>query len=232
MNADRTAPMSQAWLGALGTGTPRALILYGRSRGIALSFAGVVVACSLMGWLGEWGERDALRQAGLVQAIPALIASIVGMSVWSPFGEPERTGARSLPRIRMVHLVVLVVPALIPAALLVSSWRSLSPDADLVSVVVRNIVGLIGVALLCGRVIDARLTWVGPLMWLAFTLIGSLLLPLNGGKGFELWQAPWWAWMAQSDASWSAWAIALGLGGTGAVVMCRFGPRDAAGEEE
>lgn len=231
MKAERMSA-SPSLPGALGTGTPRALILYGRSRGIALSFAGVVVACSLLWWLGEWGERDALRQAGLVQAIPALIASIIGMSVWSPFGEPERTGARSLRRIRALHLAVLVVPALILAALLVSLWKPLAPDVDLVSVVVRNIIGLIGVALLCGRVIDARLTWVGPLMWLAFTLIGTVILPLNGGEGFELWRAPWWAWIAQSDASRSAWAIALSLGFAGAAVICRFGPRDAVGEDE
>lgn len=232
MNADRTAPMFPAWLGALGTGTPRALILYGRSRGIALSFASVVVACSLLWWLGEWGERDALRQAGLVQAIPALIASIIGMSVWSPFGEPERTGARSLPRFWALHLAVLAVPALILAALLVTLWKPLVPDVEMVNVVVRNIVGLIGVALLCGRVVDARLTWVGPLTWLAFTLIGTLILPLSGGKGFELWRAPWWAWIAQSDASRSAWAFALALGLAGAAVICHFGPRDAIGEEE
>jgi hypothetical protein len=232
MSVERTSAPSQAVIGALGTGTPRALILYGRSRGVLVSFAGVVGACSLLWWLGEWGERDELRQAGLVQAIPALIASIIGMSVWSPFGEPERAGARSLPRIRALHLAVLTVPALVLAGLLVSPWEPLAPNVDLVNVVVRNIVGLIGVALLCGRVIDARLTWVGPLLWVAFALIGTMLIPLNGGEGFELWRAPWWAWMAQSDTSRSAWAIALALGLAGAAVSCRFGPRDAAGEDE
>lgn len=232
MSAERTSAPSQAVFGALGTGTPRALILYGRSRGVLISFLGVVAACSLFWWLGKWGERDELRQAGLLQAIPALIASIIGMSVWSPFGEPERAGARSLPRIRAVHLAVLVVPALILAGLLVSLWKLLAPDVDLTNVVVRNVVGLIGVVLLCGRVIDAGLTWVGPLMWLAFTLIGTLLLPLNGGKEYELWRAPWWAWIAQSDASRSAWVIALALGVAGAAVCCRFGPRDAVGEDE
>ncbi|MDQ3540245.1 MAG: hypothetical protein M3440_06110, partial [Chloroflexota bacterium] len=219
-------------LGALGTGTPRALILYGRSRGIVLSLAGVIVVCSLFWWLRDWGERGELRQAGLVQAIPALIASMIGMSVWSPFGEPERTGARSLPQIWVAHLAVVVLPALVLSALAVSAWRQLSPDADLVDVVVRNIIWLTGVSLLCGRVIDARLTWIGPLMWLAFSLIGTMLLSLEGGKGFTLWDPPWWAWMARSDASGSAWAIALALGLAGAILICQFGPRDASGEEE
>lgn len=232
MTADRSSAASHSLLGALGTGTPRALILYGRSRGIVLSVAGVVIACSLLWWTQAWGERGGLRQAGLVQAIPALTASVIGMSVWSPFGEPERTGARSLPLIRMVHLAVLVLPALIVSALLVSSWRQLSPDADLVNVVVRNIIGLTGVALLCGRVFDARLTWIGPLMWLAFSLIGTMLFSLNGGKGFTLWDPPWWVWMARADASGSSWAIAIGLGLAGTGLMCWFGPRDAVGEEQ
>jgi hypothetical protein len=217
---------------ALGRGTPRALILYGRSRGLLVSLLSAIGVCALFWWLQAWGERSDIRQAVLVQAIPALIASIIGVSVWSPFGEPERTGARSLPRIRAVHLAVLVVPALIIAALLVAVWKPLSPDADLVVVVARNIIGLAGVALILGRMTDARLTWVGPLMWTAFALIGTMLIPLNGGEGFELWRAPWWAWIAQSDASRSAWVIASALGLVGATVMCRYGPRDVAGEEE
>lgn len=225
------AVASQSLLGALETGTPRALILYGRSRGLLPSLAGVVAVCSLFWWLRGWGELGELRQAGLAQAIPALIASVIGISVWSPFGEPERTSARSLPRLRAAHLAGLMVPTVIISALLVSAWTSLSPDVDLTDVVIRNIIGLTGVALLCGRVIDARLTWIGPLLWLAFALIGTMLLPLNGGEGFALWHPPWWAWMAQSDAALSAWAIAIALGLSGAVLMCQHGPREPVGEE-
>lgn len=232
MSAQRVAGASSSMLGALMTGTPRALILYGRSRGLLLSLTGVVVAYSLFWWLRGWGERDELRQAGLVQAIPALIASVIGISVWSPFGEPERIGARSLPWLRAAHLAVLAVPALIFAVVLASAWTPLFPNVDLGHVAVRNIIGLTGVALLCGRVIDARLTWIGPLMWLAFSMIGTLLLPLDDGKGFALWDPPWWAWMARSDASGSSWVIAIGLGLAGAVLMCRFGPRDVVGEDE
>lgn len=232
MSLRRMTLASHSMLDTLETGTPRALILYGRSRGLLLSLAGVVGACSLFWWLREWGELGEQRQAGLVQAIPTLIASVIGMSVWSPFGEPERTGARSLPRIRAVHLAVLVVPAVIISAPLVSLWTPLFPDVDLVNVVVRNIMGLIGVALLTARALDARLTWIGPLMWLAFALIGTMLIPLNGGAGYPLWDAPSWAWMAQSDAALSAWVVAISLGLAGAVLMCRLGPRDAGGEEE
>jgi len=197
-----------------------------------LSLAGVVIACTLFWWLQVWGERGELRQAVLVQAIPALIASVIGISVWSPFGEPERAAARSLPRIRAVHLAVFLVSALGLAALLVSHWKPLAPNVDLVNVVFRNIIGLSGVALVSGRVIDARLTWVGPLMWVAFALIGTLLIPLNGGEGVTLWDVPWWAWMAKSDVSRLAWMIASALGVAGAVVMCLCGPRDAVGEDE
>lgn len=232
MSAWHMKAASRSSLPALGTGTPRVLILYGRSRGLWLSLAGVIGVCMVFRWMEAWGERGDVRQALLLQAIPVLLASVIGLSVWSPFGEPERTSARSLPRIRAVHLATLFLPAIVIAALLVSAWTPLVAGVDLVYVVVRNIVGLTGVALLCGRVIDARLTWIGPLLWLAFVMIGTMLIPLNGGKGFVLWHAPWWAWTGQSDASGSAWMIALALGVAGAALMCRFGPRDAAAEEQ
>lgn len=232
MSIERMVASSRSLRVVLETGAPRVLILYGRSRGLLLSLAGVVGACALLWWMQAWGERGDVRQALLVQAIPALIASVIGMSVRSPFGEPERTSARSLPRIRSTHLAMLLLPAVITAAILVSAWTLLVPDVDLVYVVVRNIIGLTGVALLCGRVIDARLSWLCPLMWMAFALIGTMLISLNGGEGYPLWGPPWWAWTGRSDASGSAWAIAFALGVAGAGLMCRFGPRDAAGEEE
>lgn len=229
MSAERppAAPPS-ALAERFATGMPRALILYSQSRGLLPSLAWVVAVCSLLWWLQGWGERGELRQALLVQTVPALIASVIGISVQSPFGEPERASARSMGWIRAAHLAVLLLPGLVIAALLVSAWRPLSPDADLVLVVVRNIAGLTGVALLCGRVVDARLTWAGPFLWTAFALIGSLFLRLDDGARYPLWQAPWWAWTARSEASGSSWAIAL----AGAVVMCRFGPRDVAAEEQ
>ncbi len=224
--------MSRFPTAELGIGTPRALILYGRSRGVLLSLAGLVGACALLWWLQASDERSAIRQTVLVQAMPALIASVIGISVWSPFGEPERTAARSLPQIRLLHLATLVLPALLIASLLVVTWTALAPDVNVAFVVVRNITGLTGVALLCGRVIDARLTWLGPMMWVAFSLIGTLLRPLDRGDEILLEDAPWWAWTAQTDASGSAWGIALALGLAGAALLCRYGPRDTVGEEE
>ena len=87
------------------------------------------------------------------------------------------------------------------------------------NVVIRNIVGLTGVTPLCGRVADAHLSRIGPLLWVAFSPIGTR------------WGVPWWAWIAQSHAAVSASGITTVPGLAGAVLMCRYVSQDAIGEE-
>jgi hypothetical protein len=232
MTAGAGAEPSRESLAALRLGTPRALLLYARSRGLLASLTGVIASCSLFWWLRDWGEQGEIRQALLVQLIPVLVASVIGASVASPFGEAEQVSARSLPLIRAVHLAVLLLPALTMATALAGAWRPLSPDADLALVVVRNIVGLTAVTLLAARVADPRLSWAGPLAWTALALIGTQFLRLDDGARYPLWQAPWWAWTARSEAAGSSWAIALALGLAGVIVTCRLGPRDVAGDVE
>src|SRR5680860_1032858 len=91
-----------AWF---GHGWPRLAILHLLTRGVLGSTALVIGAGSLYGVLqgwasfdaaGGWGDAEVLKQFSIVQVFPALIAAVIGISAWSPFGESERTSARSL----------------------------------------------------------------------------------------------------------------------------------------
>jgi hypothetical protein len=161
-----------------------------------------------------------------VLAMPALIAAVTGISVWSPFGEPERTTGSSLPRLRAAQVAAVLIPGSILAMGVLATWPQRSPDIDLAAVAVRNITGMVGIALLAGRVIDARWSWLAP-MTLALLPLASTL---TRGET-PLWHRPWWAWCGQSHDSIWAWSAAIALAGAGTAIFLRLGPRDISGDD-
>lgn len=110
----------------------------------------------LQGWAafdaeGGWGDTEILKQFGLMQAIPALIASVIGISAWSPFGEVERTAASSLPRLRLLHIGLLLALGIGVSWAWLQAWTSRSPGIELEFAALRNLLGMTGGALLIGR---------------------------------------------------------------------------------
>lgn len=207
----------------------RLLTLFLRARGMLISAVLVLGSCGALALLGDWAGKAAIRQALVLQFVPVVVAALVGVSVWTPVGEPERTAARSLPPLRAMHVGALLLASVGLSRWLVSRWTHQVPEVDLNWVVVRNIVGMAGIAFLAGRLIDARLSWVGPLI--PGILAMSYIIRVRSSELDTMWDPAWWLWNGQSSDDLVSWVIALALGAGGFVWFCLWGPRDATGEE-
>lgn len=221
---------------AFGVGPPRLFLLYVLARGVLGSLAlviGVASLCGvLQGWAstsadGGWGNAEVLKQFGLMQAIPALIASVIGISAWSPFGEVERTAAAPLPRLRLLHIGVLLTLGIGVSWAYLQAWTSRAPGIDLELVALRNLLGLSGGALLMGRFLNARISWLPPLGMAVVATFAAM-----NGAPERIWAPAAWLWNGQSPDVQSSWLIALVLFTVGAALFLRDGSKDASGEEE
>ena len=205
----------------------RLVWLYARSRGVLMGLVLIVATCLGFVLLQEWASASARHQASVLQAIPALAASVIGIGAWSPFGEPERIAAWPLARLRAGHLGVLLAVAIGVTGLALADWSSLVPDLGPGQVAIRNLVGLTGLALLLGRVIDARLSWIGPVSVTAVAVSWVLVAIPD-----RLWSPRWWVWTGQDHSDRTSWLLALLLAAAGLGVFLRHGPRHIPGEAE
>ncbi len=224
------------WAQAFGIGPPRLFMLYVIARGVLGSLSLVIGAASLYGVLegwastaaeGGWGDTEILKQFGLMQALPALIASVIGISAWSPFGEVERTAASSLPRLRFLHIGLLLVLGIGVSWPYLLAWTSRAPEIDPGLVALRNLLGMTGGALLVGRFLDARISWLVPLG----VAVVAVYRAMNGLPE-RIWSPPAWIWNGQSPDAQSSWLIAVALFTGGAALFLRDGAKDASGDEE
>lgn len=216
------------------SGTGRLLLLRARGQRLASSLAAVVALSLLFGALrqwasyaaeGGWGEWEITKQFALVQVISALLAGVIGMSVWSPLGESERTAAFPHWKLRVIQVVFLTAFALAISLPLLAGWESRTAGLSLVAVLLRNLAALIGVALLLGSAFDARWCWVGPMGCVALVMAQRIFRMPPG----VLWQGEWLAAPQDDVLSWVLSAIIVTGGMT---VFLRYGPRDAEGESD
>ncbi|MDQ3656644.1 MAG: hypothetical protein M3457_16410, partial [Chloroflexota bacterium] len=179
---------------AFGSGPPRLFLLYALARGVLGSLALVIGVASLYGVLqgwtstnaeGGWGDTEILKQFGLMQAVPALIASVIGISAWSPFGEVERTAASSLPRLRLLHIGLLLALGIGVSWAYLLAWTSRAPEIDPGLVALRNLLGMTGGALLVGRFLDARISWLVPLLLATVAVFRSMSVAIE-----RVWEPP------------------------------------------
>lgn len=219
-----------------GSKLPRLVVLYLLARGVLGSLALVIGVASLFGVLqgwaafndeGGWGGGEVLKQFGLLQALPALIASVIGISAWSPFGEVERTAASSLPRLRFLHIGLLLLLGIGVSGGYLLAWTSRSPEIDPGVVALRNLLGMVGGALLVGRYLDARISWLPPLGMAVMAMFAAM-----NGASERIWNPADWLWNGQSQDAPVSWIVALALITVGSALFLRDGAKDASGEEE
>jgi hypothetical protein len=132
-----------------------------------------------------------------------------------------------LPRLRLAHIVLLLVLGIVVSWAWIATWTSRAPQIDLDLVAIRNLLGMTGAALLVGRFLDARFSWV---IALGFAVIATFQALL--GKPELIWTPAAWSWNGQSSGATSSWVIAFALFAIGFGWFLRDGSRDAAGEEE
>lgn len=142
----------------------------------------------------------------LVVAAPLLPALVIGVSVWSPFGEVEQIAGRPLWPIRLIHCGGLFLCAVAALEII-----GLVEPAVSRTQLLRNLAGYTGLAWIGTRVAGPAFTpifvWVLPITYVA------LIWAVDGHR--------WWTWAKQPAAVESATAIAVLLLATGLTLMLR-----------
>ncbi|MBB5075396.1 hypothetical protein [Nonomuraea endophytica] len=182
-----------------------ALVWLVRTRHLVPLWAALLCLCATV---AIWGRNLLLLpgdQATLPLAIlaPVPYACVTALAVRSSMMDAERVAARK------VHVIDLACVALTSVIALLSAVAGLllSDTAQLIPLVLRNIVFWTGVACLSAALLGRSLGWVLPVV---------LLVPLyESGRGGRGGLVPWWAIARQPEAStwaWAATAIVLALG--------------------
>lgn len=212
--------------------------LYLVSRRYLHSLAAIGALAALTWWMMERTPTDpatgiditqitARNETLLVHLAAAMLASIIGLAVWTPFGETERVSPVVLPVMRAVHLLSLLLIGGVALGIVVASWRDVMPGVDLVPIVLRNTLFLTGCVLFAGRVVDIRLSWLLPVMLGGVTIVGVLQRMAEIDRVEELWRGPAWNILALDQAHALANAICLGIGLAGVGMYIRDGVRDS-----
>jgi len=172
------------------------------------------------------GQVTARNETLLLHLAAAMLASIIGIAVWTPFGETERISPIVLPVMRAAHLLSLFLIGSVTFALVIGSWRDAIPGVDLVPIFVRNALFLTGCVLLAGRVVDIRLSWLLPVVLGGVTIVGVLQRMAKIERIEELWQGPAWNILALDQTHGMANAICIGVGLAAIGAYIRDGVRD------
>ncbi|WP_027346866.1 hypothetical protein [Hamadaea tsunoensis] len=135
------------------------LFLAGRRVPAALAAVAVAAITLHLALYRPWNTYGALQLPLIVEA--ACAAAIAG-TLASPFGEPERVAGSRLPFLRSTMVVGLTAAA--ACALAVATVGV--PLSGGVAALVRNLVGFVGLGLLCAAAVGGGLAWTGPVTYL------------------------------------------------------------------
>ncbi|MDQ3613425.1 MAG: hypothetical protein M3412_03765 [Chloroflexota bacterium] len=202
---------------------------YAASRRLPGYWLMMLILLGMVLWGREWGQEHApttLRM--LVFLLPVALASVIGVSLWSPFGEPERAAGRWLPLGRCLHLVTMLALALLVNRVAVETWV---PDGDAGRwglYLLRHTVALIGITLLSVTILDSRLSWIGPaLVAMPGLVVGYIRVEQAASQGREVafFHDPATHLMLRPHDSPMAAGVAIALFIAGVVVVIRRGER-------
>lgn len=195
----------------------RLMYLFLRSRRVAASLLCLLGVGVITYWMArtDFAFRVPLDNESVsikaVFLIPLAGAVVISASTFSPFGEVEHIASRSLSLFRCIHLVGLFIGGAVMLLLSASIWK----EAQAEIILLRNLGGFVGLALLGIPLLGSRLSWV-----VAF-IFGMLALRLGVlGVG----RAVWWAWPFHPAQNSLAATMALVLGVLGLAYAC-FAPR-------
>lgn len=187
-------------------------LLYLRSRNIWQTLGALSLMFALLIIAFEDRMNSLRNQTMALLGLTALLTCIILVSVWSPFGEPERTSPGGYRRMRALHLALTMLVAFTAGGVWVNSLPNISESIDLPWVFVRNTFAYIGIALIAARRIDCRLAALIPLVLIAPSLAVAIALPLVPIPG---WNYPWWNIFGQDQHHIWANIICLLLGAVG-----------------
>jgi hypothetical protein len=196
------------------------LHLTSRRVPVALAVLAVIGAAlrAALGW--HWIPASGtgapqLSALELPMLLEAGTASIIAVTTYSPFGEPERATGRWLPWLRLGTAVALTAAAV--GALAAGAAAAHLGDGTLG--MLRNVAGLTGIGLLTAAVTGGALAWIGPM---AYLVVAELAL-------VNAWVTPW-TWPARPPHDRGAAVCAAVVLAAGLVVTTVRGARDSTRE--
>jgi hypothetical protein len=169
----------------------------------------IAVVAALFPATRTWNRGTGMFAQLVVLLITVAAASVTVASTRNPFGEAERTSSSPLPTLRVAHLLTLVTAA---TATFTVAAATLGLDTGLV---LRNLAGLTGIALLTAVLLGAHLAWTVPLGYVVYC-----------GGALDLNEVSRWSWPVQPASNQAATLIALALLVAGAAALAAAGPRD------
>jgi hypothetical protein len=196
------------------------LHLASRRVPVALAALAVIGAAlrAALGWHWIPASGTGALQLPALQ-LPMLLeagtASVIAVTTYSPFGEPERATGRWLPWLRLGTAVALTAAAV--GALAAGAAAAHLGDGTLG--MLRNVAGLTGIGLLAAAVTGGALAWIGPM---AYLVVAELAL-------VNAWVTPW-TWPARPPHDRGAAICAAAVLAAGLVVTTARGARDSARE--
>ncbi len=157
----------------------RLVRLYFASRRVPVAL-GALVACSLV--LRAALEWHWIPSSGpLTQQLPVLLesgtASVIAVTTYSAFGDPERATGRWLPYLRLGTAGSLTGIAI--GLLSAGAAAAHLPGGTLD--VVRNVAGISGIGLVSAALTGGGLSWIGPMAYLVVSEDAIL----------NAWRTPW-----------------------------------------
>lgn len=190
-------------------------VLFFRSRSAGYSIAGMS-GVTLIAWVIG---RILLAQPWMITDktfIPVLLftplaaACIVGVGTYAPCRDLEETSSYPILVLRFLHICELLMCGCLLLYVTTSEWGL--PYIDLS--MIRNFLGLVGIALFASWVLGSGLSWMAPLLYIA-------MVQLAGQNQDGDWAL--WAWPAHSATSIAAGSIAMLLLITGMATVA-FSP--------
>jgi hypothetical protein len=183
----------------------RWLVLYVRSRRVAASTGIALLSAVAVGLLAAASESEMTKTVLALFAVTAVV-SVAATSLAGPDPSLERTAALDWRLRRAVHAIAVGVAA-------AGSVAALGMPAELV---VRNAIGLTGLAVLGVVVLGGGLAWCVPMTW---TVVGVTAI-----LAARTPPAPLLTWPVQPAGSGAATVAACVLGAAGLVAYALAGP--------
>ncbi len=174
---------------------------------LALAACGAVLHAALH-WHWAFNSGRYAQQVPLI--IEAGAAAVIAVTAHSPFGEAERATGRWLPYLRLFAAAGMCGLA-IALLQLGAAGESLSEG---IVVLARNVIGIIGIGLLCSLVTGGLLAWTLPMGYMLFCQYALL----------EAWTAPW-TWPVRPPPDRGAWICASSVFAAGLLAFTIRGPR-------
>jgi hypothetical protein len=195
----------------------RLIRLYLVSRRVPAALAALAACGAVLRATLEWHWMPG--SGTLAQQLPVLLeagtASVIAVTTYSPFGEPERATGRWLPYLRFGAALALTGAAI--GALAAGAAGAGLPGGTLD--ILRNVAGIAGVGLLAAAVTGGALAWTGTMAYLVVTEYALL----------NEWTTPW-VWPARPPDDRGAAACAALVFAAGIAVTTVRGTRDSASE--